>query len=99
MLQWMLADGTVPYLHSWDTRSLSRACRYTWDVEECRRVGDLGIREGWVVALRILRELNIFCVENDIDTAVEGNWRRDVFWVLSCRPQICAELRRTVLRQ
>ena len=99
MLQWVLADGTAPYLDSWDTRSLSRCCRYTWDVEECRRVGDLGVREGWVVAIPILREIDIFCVDNDFDTALERKLRRDVFLVLSCRPQICAELRRTVLRQ
>ena len=95
----MLADGTVPYLDSWDTRSLSRCCRYTWDVEECRRVGDLGIREGWVVAIPILRELDIFCVENDIDPVIEAQWRRNVFAVMAHRPKICDELRRAVLRQ
>ena len=99
MLQSLLAAALVPALDTDDTRSLSRCCRYTWDLEERRRVGGLGIRQGWVVAIPILRELDIFCVENDIDTAIGGKLRRDVFLVLSCRPQICAELRRTVLRQ
>ena len=99
MLQSLLAAGLVPALHSWDTRSLSRCCRYTWDLEERRRVGGLGIRQGWVVAIPILRELDIFCLENDIDPVIEAQWRRNVFAVIAHRPKICDELRRAVLRQ
>ena len=59
----------------------------------------MGVREGWIVAIPILRELDIFCVVNDIDPAIEGKWRRDVFAVMAHRPKICDELRRAVLRQ
>ena len=89
MLQSLLAAGLVPDLYSGDTRSLSRCCRYTWDLEERRRVGGWGIRQGWVVAIPILRELDIFCVENDIDPAIEGKWRRTVFAVLAAEMRSC----------
>ena len=59
----------------------------------------MGIRQGWVVAIPILRELDIFRLENDIDPAIEGKWRRDVVAVMAHRPKICDELRRAVLRQ
>ena len=99
MLQWLLASGLVPELATWDRGSLSRCDRDTWDLEERRRGGDLGIRQGWVVAMPILRELDMLCLENDIDHAIEGKWRRDVFAVMAHRPKICDELRRAVLRQ
>ena len=99
MLQWLLASALVPELASWDRRSLSRCDRDTWDLEERRRVGDLGIRQGWGVAIPILREVDIYCIENDIDHAIEGKWRRDVFAVMAHRPKICDELSRAVLRQ
>ena len=99
MLQSLLAAALVPALDSDDTRSLSRCCRYTWDLEERRRVRALGIRQGWVVAIPILRELDIFSLENDIDHGMEKQWRLQVGAVIDRRPMICDELRRAVLRQ
>ena len=99
MLQSLLAAAPVPALETDDMRSLSRRCRYTWDLEERRRVRALGIRQGWVVAIPILRELGISCLKNDIDPGIEAQWRRNVFAVVACRPKICDELRRAVLRQ
>ena len=91
MLQSLLAAALVPALDTDDTRSLSRCCRYTWDLER-RRVRDLGIRVGRVVATPILDELELFCYENDIDIVYEYNWRRQVLAVIDRRPMICDEL-------
>ena len=98
MLQSLLAAALVPALDTDDTRSLSRCCRYTWDLER-RRVRDLGIRVGRVVAIPILDELELFCYENDIDIVYEYKWRRQVLAVIDSRPEICDQLRRAVLRQ
>ena len=95
MLQSLLAAALVPALDTDDTRSLSRCCRYTWDLEERRRVRGLGIRQGWGVAIPILRELDIFCRENHIDYEMEKQWRRQVFAVIDRRPMICDELHMT----
>ena len=100
MLQSLLAAAlAVAALDTDDTRSLSRCCRYTWGLEERRRVRDLGIRVGRVVAIPILDELELFCYENDIDIVYEYNWRRQVLAVIDRRPEICDQLRRAVLRQ
>ena len=95
MLQLLLAAALVPALDTDDTRSLSRCCRYTWDLEERRRVRGLGIRQGWGVAMPILRELELYCYENDIDGVYEHKWRRQVFAVIDRRPMICDELHMT----
>ena len=98
MLQSLLAAGLVPELHSWDTRALNRCCRYTWDLAERRRIRELGIRQGWLVAIPILSELDLFCLENDIDPRIEAQWRRQVIAVMARRALICDQLRLAVPR-
>ena len=99
MLQSLWAAGlAVPALDTDDTRSLSRCCRYTWDLEERRRVRELGIRQGWGVAMPILRELELYCYENDIDGVYEYKWRRQVLAVIDSRPETCDQLRRALRR-
>ena len=43
----------------------------------------------------ILRELELYCYENDIDGVYEYKWRRQVFAVIDRRPMICDELHMT----
>jgi len=98
MLLSLLAAGLVPELHSWDTRALNRCCRYTWELAERSRIRELGVRQGWLVAIPILRELDLFCVVHRIDDTIEAQWRRQVIAVLGRRALLCEQLRLAVPR-
>ncbi len=99
LLQWMMANGLVPDLDICDTWAISLCCRDTWDFFDDHRLRDLGFREGWEVVIHILREIDDYCLENDTDVRICEEWRYSLWAIIDHRPNICQEIRRTVLRQ
>ena len=100
LLQWMMANGLVPDLDICDVWEISLCCRDTWVFFEDHRLRDSGFQAGWDnVGIHILRDIDVYCDENDIAYRINEEWRYSVWAVIDHRPNICQEIRRTVPRQ
>ena len=99
LLQWMMANGLVPDLDICDVWEISLCCRDTWVFFEDHRLRDMGLWYGWDIGVDIFFDIGRYCLENDLESRIEHEWRFCVWTVIDHRPNICQEIRRRVPRQ